>query len=589
MDDIKFLMGAEASLSTTSVTPGQVYFTRDTTNGISKIYLDINANRLNVVPAQIDSHAWGTPIKFKRVTYNYPVNLEVGEIAFNTVNKSLWLGNGSDAPSLLITPNYILSEHSWDSTTDSTVGPKLTLKQKDAITESELVFNLDPIPAANESSSGIITTGEQIFTGQKTFQKTVLSSTIYPRSNNTYNLGTSDYGYKNIYQNTNTDNGGGIWIFGNGVSYGKMRANIIGTISTIGYSRLSLGNEIPFGTENNARGELALYGSETAYISLRSETKNNRIITFRDPGQPSAYVITATIKDAIGSESNPVYADENGVIQPITSYEGNSASASKLTNTTVIGSNTQPVYFTEEGIPAAVTAVDLSYGGTGSNLSTGTANAIITMGSSTGGAMVAKATSAGAVYVSSTNGAITFGNLPLTYGGTGANLSTASTNSIIYKTTTGLAGKATSIGAAYVTSAGGILTFGTLPIAQGGTGATSASAALTALGAAPISHASSNTTYGVGSTSNYGHVKITSGNGLSISSGTITMSAASSSAAGAITIGTQTFAGQKTFSDTLITNSDLDANGRILLSTNCYGTSFPTSNNVEGRIFFLKM
>jgi len=50
----------------------------------------------------------------------------------------------------------------------------------------------------------------------------------------------------------------------------------------------------------------------------------------------------------------------------------------------------------------------------------------------------------------------------------------------------------------------------------------------------PINHAVSATTYGVGTTSNYGHVKVTAQNGLSITSGTIAMAAASTSQIGAV-------------------------------------------------------
>ena len=47
---------------------------------------------------------------------------------------------------------------------------------------------------------------------------------------------------------------------------------------------------------------------------------------------------------------------------------------------------------------------------------------------------------------------------------------------------------------------------GTLPIARGGTGANTVSAARTNLGVPPTNHASAATTYGVGDASNYGHV-----------------------------------------------------------------------------------
>lgn len=49
---------------------------------------------------------------------------------------------------------------------------------------------------------------------------------------------------------------------------------------------------------------------------------------------------------------------------------------------------------------------------------------------------------------------------------------------------------------------------GTVAVANGGTGATSAANARTNLGVPPTSHAASATTYGAGSSSNYGHVKL---------------------------------------------------------------------------------
>ena len=51
---------------------------------------------------------------------------------------------------------------------------------------------------------------------------------------------------------------------------------------------------------------------------------------------------------------------------------------------------------------------------------------------------------------------------------------------------------------------------GVIPIENGGTGATNSSNALINLGAAPKSHASAATTYGKGSNSKYGHVKLSS-------------------------------------------------------------------------------
>ncbi len=80
------------------------------------------------------------------------------------------------------------------------------------------------------------------------------------------------------------------------------------------------------------------------------------------------------------------------------------------------------------------------------------------------------------------------------------------------------------------------------------------------VGAAPTSHASTNTTYGVGSTTNYGHVKVTSGNGLGISNGTISMSVAKTTAAGAMS------AADKTKLDKLLFDSNNLIDSSILPS-----------------------
>lgn len=53
-------------------------------------------------------------------------------------------------------------------------------------------------------------------------------------------------------------------------------------------------------------------------------------------------------------------------------------------------------------------------------------------------------------------------------------------------------------------------------------------------GYAPTNHASSDTTYGVGSSSAYGHIKVNANNGLAITNGVLSLSNGSTSSAGAI-------------------------------------------------------
>lgn len=77
-----------------------------------------------------------------------------------------------------------------------------------------------------------------------------------------------------------------------------------------------------------------------------------------------------------------------------------------------------------------------------------------------------------------------YGTLSALKGGTGTDLSEAAANAVVCKASSGqtLATVSTANGAFYATGANATPNFGTLPIAQGGTGATSASAARTNLG-----------------------------------------------------------------------------------------------------------
>ena len=132
----------------------------------------------------------------------------------------------------------------------------------------------------------------------------------------------------------------------------------------------------------------------------------------------------------------------------------------------------------------------VSRGGTGLTTSTYKNAVVVGNGSSATGSFKTVQTKNGAFYATSTNGAPEFGTLLVGQGGTGRTWNTI--NSVIIgndsSTTGAMQNVETANGAFYSTGAGVKPTFGTLPIAQGGTGSTSASAALTALGAAASTH-----------------------------------------------------------------------------------------------------
>lgn len=83
--------------------------------------------------------------------------------------------------------------------------------------------------------------------------------------------------------------------------------------------------------------------------------------------------------------------------------------------TAAVGSANQPAYVEASGNIAAVSTVNVAYGGTGRN--TLTTNAVLS-GNGTGQVKMT-ATAKGAAYATSANGALTFGTLPIAQGGTG--------------------------------------------------------------------------------------------------------------------------------------------------------------------------
>ena len=125
-------------------------------------------------------------------------------------------------------------------------------------------------------------------------------------------------------------------------------------------------------------------------------------------------------------------------------------------------------------------AITVSDGGTGA--STFTTNAVLTGNGS--GALKAVATSPGAAYATASNGTLTFGTLPVAQGGTGISTAT-NINSVIIGGSTATGAFQTvkaSSGAFYALGSDSKPQFGTLPVAQGGTGQTTVAAFRNSMG-----------------------------------------------------------------------------------------------------------
>ncbi len=117
--------------------------------------------------------------------------------------------------------------------------------------------------------------------------------------------------------------------------------------------------------------------------------------------------------------------------------------------------------------------IPVSKGGTGMTTTTNV-NAVVIGNSTTAtNAMQTVATDNGAFYATAANAKPKFGTLPVGQGGTGA--TTFTSNAVLYGNgTNAIQTKASANGALYATSANGSLSWGTLPVQQGGTGLTTA-------------------------------------------------------------------------------------------------------------------
>lgn len=135
--------------------------------------------------------------------------------------------------------------------------------------------------------------------------------------------------------------------------------------------------------------------------------------------------------------------------------------------------------------------LSVSIGGTGMTTASNKNAVVIGNSSTVTNALQTVRTGNGAFYATATDAKPAFGTLPVAQGGTGIT-TTTNVNAVVIGNSSNAANAmqavATASGAFYATGANAKPTFGALPVAQGGTGSTTAAAALTALGAASSTH-----------------------------------------------------------------------------------------------------
>ena len=208
---------------------------------------------------------------------------------------------------------------------------------------------------------------------------------------------------------------------------------------------------------------------------------------------PSALAVRNAINSGI---ANPNVSNATGTLAV---SHGGTGATTLTSNAVITGNGTGNVktvstssgalYATAANAAPQFGTLPVAQGGTGFTTSTNK-NAVVIGNSSTAtNALQTVRTGNGAFYATAQDGAPQFGTLPVGQGGSGA--TTLTSNAVITGNGTGAVKTVTSgNGALYATAANAAPQFGTLPIAQGGTGAT---ALTTSIGPSTGTGAATNT------------------------------------------------------------------------------------------------
>jgi hypothetical protein len=115
--------------------------------------------------------------------------------------------------------------------------------------------------------------------------------------------------------------------------YGNLRADTLGTTSTVGQTILTLGNSTASGTAGNAQGEINLYSSGTSYAKLKNRAALSSSVTIELPSASGELPIMLTddagywgILPPTGSETTWLRTPKSGLLP----YSKNIADSSSL-------------------------------------------------------------------------------------------------------------------------------------------------------------------------------------------------------------------------------------------------------------------
>lgn len=504
----------------------------------------------------------------KSVRFTQPLlNGELCDIYYtgNNVHK-LFIGEGSTTPSLL-NPDYMF-RITQDKDKDKGVITQITLYRETRnpatdqivyVVQSNSEFIIPP--AGADEAFGLITNGNQIIAGDKTFTNSILPG------NNSASIGGPSQQWNNIFATSFTGT-----LNGNASSASKLKESVL--INNTSFDGSTGITTAIWGTERNV--VISDTASSTAANGTTINGSTNYTLSIPDTMTGFASITTTTLLptnstgSALGSSSNiwtnfytknpyiyndsgtrytKLYTDLTTTNSNVTlTLPGESGELVYHSDNVKIGDTTAPVYVTASGAVTACTQIDVAHGGTGVN--TIASNGIV-IGKGTNAIATIAPVAAGSILVSDgINAAPKYATPTLTW--SAGNASTAPQISF------NLNSQSTSVALPFATgSANGVVSTDTQTFA----GAKTFSGALTA-----------SSTLGVTG-------KLTAHGGAEIKNNLIATSIISS---------TNSTKSSITLSDNTISmlSTQINLDGKIILTNDSYGTSFPPSP-VEGQIFFL--
>lgn len=499
-------------------------------------------------------------------SYLYLPALEYGELAYLQVGISvdknyLFIGNNSKNLRLL-NPNYSLSMSENNQETGFTISSTFFRDVYDGGHEiGHRVWSSASIvipPASEDVAVGLITNGNQIIAGDKTFIGSILPE------NAAAAIGASNQKWSNIYATNFMGNASTASKFESKVKINNtdfdgsadITTDIWGTERNIAISGTANANAAN-GTNINGSTGYTLYipDAMTGFTSITTTTLLPTNSTGSALGSATQiwtnlYVKNPRIYNADGSHYIQLKTDLTSTDADKTlTLPAETGELLYHSVNTKVGDTNIPVYISASGAATECTIIDVPHGGTGVN--TIASNGIV-IGKGTNAISTIAPVAAGSILVSNgTNAAPKYAAPSLTW--SAGNTTTAPTVSF------NLNSQSTSVTIPFASSsATGLVNTTTQTFAGAKTfsGAITASSTLTATG------------------------KITANGGAEIKDNLIATSIISS---------TNTTKSSITLSNSLISmlSTKISLDGKLILTNDSYGTSLPTSGMEEGQIFFL--